>query len=177
MRRVTRETDVVVELNKKGAISTGDRVLDHMLSTLFFYMGIVPHVKVSYDLRHHLWEDVGITLGSELRQNLPPNYGRFGTAIVPMDDALVLVALDISGRTYLHMELQPEESESGFEVSLFREFLWGLVRGLRATLHVKQIDGVNAHHIIEAAFKALGVAISQAISEKEGTMSTKGVLE
>ncbi|NJE55470.1 imidazoleglycerol-phosphate dehydratase HisB [Thermococcus sp. 21S9] len=177
MRRTTRETDVTVDLNVAGEIRTGDKVLDHMLTALFHYMGVDARVKAEYDLRHHLWEDVGITLGEELRSKLPEKFRRFGSAIMPMDDALILVAVDISGRPYVSAELSFEEGEAGFEVSLVREFLWGLARSLKATIHVKTLSGVNAHHVIEATFKGLGVALGQAIRESKMVESTKGLLE
>jgi len=177
MRRTTRETDVEVELNLTGEIETGDKVLDHMLTALFHYMGRSAEVKAEYDLRHHLWEDVGITLGEELRSKLPEKFRRFGSAIIPMDDALVIVAVDISGRPYVSVELSFEEGEEGFEKALVREFLWGLARSMKATIHVKTLSGVNAHHVIEAAFKGLGVALGQAIREGKRVESTKGLLE
>ncbi|NJE61124.1 imidazoleglycerol-phosphate dehydratase HisB [Thermococcus sp. 21S7] len=177
MNRKTRETDVTVELDAAGGIRTGDKVLDHLLTVLFFYMGREAKVRASYDLRHHLWEDVGITLGEELRSKLPERFARFGSAIMPMDDALVLVAVDISGRPYVSVELEFQEEEEGFEKALVREFLWGLARSLRATIHVKTLSGVNAHHVIEAVFKGLGVAFGKAIGESEKLESTKGLLE
>ena len=177
MNRKTRETDVTVKLDAAGGISTGDKVLDHLLTALFFYMDREAKVRASYDLRHHLWEDVGITLGEELRSKLPERFARFGSAIMPMDDALVLVAVDISGRPYVSVELSFEESEEGFEKALVREFLWGLARSLKATIHVKTLSGVNAHHVIEAVFKGLGVALGKAIGESEKLESTKGLLE
>ncbi|NJE00965.1 imidazoleglycerol-phosphate dehydratase HisB [Thermococcus sp. JdF3] len=177
MRRKTKETDVTVELDSKGSIRTGDKVLDHLLTALFFYMGREAKVEATYDLRHHLWEDVGITLGEELRSKLPGKFARFGSAVMPMDDALVLVAVDISGRPYVSLELSFEEEEEGFEKALVREFLWGLARSLKATVHVKTLSGVNAHHVIEAAFKGLGVALGKAVRESGKLESTKGLLE
>lgn len=177
MRRTTKETDIEVELDVEGTIETGDPVLNHLLTALFHYMGRNARVKANYDLRHHLWEDLGITLGLELREKLPGKFARFGSAVMPMDDALLLIALDISGRPYLNLELSPLEEEEGFSMALVREFLWGLARSLRATIHIKQLGGVNAHHIVEAAFKGLGIALGQAIAESERLESTKGVLE
>lgn len=177
MRRETGETEVTVELDVAGGIRTGDGVLDHLLTALFFYMGREARVEASYDLRHHLWEDVGITLGGELRGKLPERFARFGNAVMPMDDALVLVAVDVSGRPYAAVELSFEEGEEGFEKSLVREFLWGLARGLKATIHVKTLSGTNAHHVIEAAFKGLGVALGKAFRESGKVESTKGLLE
>lgn len=176
MRRKTKETDIIVEIGVEGGIETGDRVFDHLLTALFFYMREKANVKASYDLRHHLWEDLGITLGEELRDKIRgKKIARFGSAIMPMDDALVLVAVDIS-RPYLNLEIDFRESEEGFEVTLVREFLRALARTLNATIHVKQLAGVNAHHIVEATFKGLGVALRQALSEGERLESTKGVL-
>ncbi|NJE10526.1 imidazoleglycerol-phosphate dehydratase HisB [Thermococcus sp. MAR1] len=177
MNRKTGETDVTVELDVAGEIRTGDGVLDHLLTALFFYMGREAKVTASYDLRHHLWEDVGITLGEELRSKLPERFARFGNAVMPMDDALLLVAVDISGRPYVSAELDFKEREEGFEASLVREFLWGLARSLRATIHVKTLNGVNAHHVIEAAFKGLGLALGKATQESGKLESTKGLLE
>ncbi|GAB6101788.1 imidazoleglycerol-phosphate dehydratase HisB [Thermococcus atlanticus] len=177
MRRKTKETDITVELGSAGGIKTGDRVFDHLLTALFFYMQQNVSIKANYDLRHHLWEDLAITLGEELREKIKgKKIARFGNAIMPMDDALVLVAVDISGRAYASVELAPEESEEGFELTLVREFLWALARSLNATIHVKQLGGVNAHHVIEAVFKGLGVALRLALSESERLESTKGVL-
>ncbi len=177
MKRETRETSVEVELDAPFGVETGDRILDHMLTALFHYMGRSARVKADYDLRHHLWEDVGITLGEELRSKLPEKFRRFGSAITPMDDALVLVAVDISGRPYVSAELSFEEGEEGFEKALVREFLWGLARSLKATIHVKTLSGINAHHVIEATFKGLGIALAQATRESERLESTKGLLE
>ncbi|KPU63010.1 imidazoleglycerol-phosphate dehydratase [Thermococcus sp. EP1] len=176
MRRKTRETDITVELGSGGGIKTGDKVFDHLLTALFFYMREEVSVSAEWDLRHHLWEDLGIVLGEELREKIKgKKIARFGNAIIPMDDALVLVAVDIS-RPYLNLELDFKESEEGFEFTLVREFLWALARTLNATIHVKQLSGVNAHHIVEATFKGLGVALRQALSESERLESTKGVL-
>ncbi|MBO8173803.1 MAG: imidazoleglycerol-phosphate dehydratase HisB [Thermococcus sp.] len=177
MRRKTKETDITVEIGVEGSIETGDRVFDHLLTALFFYMREKVNIKASYDLRHHLWEDLGIVLGEELKEKIKgKKIARFGNAIMPMDDALVLVAVDISGRAYASVELAPEEGEEGFELTLVREFLWALARTLNATIHMKQLSGVNAHHVIEAAFKGLGVALRKALRESKRLESTKGVL-
>lgn len=177
MRRKTKEVDIIVEIGAEGNIKTGDKVFDHLLTALFFYMRETVSVSAGWDLRHHLWEDLGITLGEELKEKIKDRkIARFGNAIMPMDDALVLVAVDISGRAYASVELAPKEGEGGFELTLVREFLWALARTLNATIHVKQLSGVNAHHVIEAAFKGLGVALRQALSESERLESTKGVL-
>ena len=99
---------------------------------------------------------------------------RFGTSILPMDDALVLVAVDVS-RTFANIELNIKNQEEGFEIGNFKEFILALSRTLSATIHVKQINGVNAHHIIEASFKALGSALKQALEKSERIESTNKI--
>ncbi len=178
MRRKTEEVDIEVELGEENDVDTGDKVFDHMLETLLFYMESEGSISASGDLRHHLWEDVGITLGKEIRLKLEErdmNIARFGNAVMPMDDALVLVAVDIS-RPYLDLELDIEEEEPGFETTLLKEFLRALSRNLEATIHVKQLSGDNGHHIIEAVFKGLGVTLGRASAEQENLRTTKGVL-
>jgi len=176
VRRTTKETDIIVEIGKKGEIKTNDLILDHMLTAFAFYLGKDMRITATYDLRHHLWEDIGITLGEALRENLPEKFTRFGNAIMPMDDALVLVSVDISNRPYANVDVNIKDAEEGFAVSLLKEFVWGLARGLRATIHIKQLSGENAHHIVEAAFKGLGMALRVATKESERVESTKGVL-
>lgn len=176
MKRQTNEVDVTVKLEEKGDVDTGDRVFNHLLDTLLFYAGIEAGISASGDLPHHLWEDTGITLGKALRSKINgKNIERFGSAVVPMDDALVLASVDIS-RSYLSVDLNPKEEESGFDLTLYKEFLNGLTRELGVTIHLIQLKGVNTHHILEAGFKALGSAFSQALSSSEELKSTKGVL-
>ncbi len=174
VRRRTREVDIRVSPGG-GSVRTGDPVLDHLVRTLLFYMGREVSVEASGDLRHHLWEDLGIAIGEALREEVDERISRFGSAIMPMDDALVLVSVDIS-RPYLSLELEPEEEEEGFDVTLARELIWALARTLGATIHVKQLSGRNAHHLVEASFKGLGVALRQALARGDRLESTKGVL-
>ncbi len=176
MRRKTNEVDVTVQLGEKGEVNTGDKVLDHLLVTLLFYADIEADISASGDLPHHLWEDTGITLGKALKSRINgKNIVRFGTGVVPMDDALVLASVDIS-RSYLSVDLRPKEDESGFDLSLYKEFLHGLVRELGVTIHLLQLKGANAHHLLEAGFKALGSAFCQALSSAGELRSTKGIL-
>ena len=127
-------------------------------------------------MRHHLWEDLAIVFGEEINSKIQnKNINRYGNTVMPMDDALVMVVVDIS-RTYLNIDINIEEEENGFEVTLVREFLNALSRTLKATIHIKQMSGINGHHIIEAVFKGLGVSLGQAIKEGELLKSTKGVL-
>ncbi len=178
MNRKTKETDITVKIGTSGEISTGDAIFNHMLQALFFYMRREVTIRATWDLRHHLWEDAGIVIGQVLRKAIKKrNFSRFGSSIMPMDDALVLVAVDISGRAYVQMELNPMEKEENFEVALVREFIWALARNLQATIHVKQLSGTNAHHIIEATFKGLGIALFEALKESKRLESTKGRLK
>lgn len=175
MRRKTEEVEIVVDLNtEEMKIDTGDKVLDHMLKTMFFYMEKDVYIEAEWDLRHHLWEDMGITIGKAMKESIDgKNICRFGNSIMPMDDALVLVSIDIS-RIYLSLDLDYTYDEEGFEVSLVKELLNGIVRNLSATIHVKKLDGEDKHHIIEAAFKGLGVSFKSALSVSERIESTKG---
>ncbi len=175
MIRKTREVNISVEMDKGGIdIKTDDNVLTHLLRTLFFYMERNVTIKATGDLPHHLWEDTGITIAEELKSKIKKeNIKRFGNAIMPMDDALIIVAVDIS-RAYLNFDVTLSEEETGFEKSLAREFLWGFARTLPATVHIKQLAGFNAHHIIEASFKGLGKALKEATGNSEKMFSTKG---
>ncbi len=176
MKRKTKEVDITVCLDEDGEVNTGDEVFDHLLTSLAFYMGRSVDITASWDLRHHLWEDLGIILGEEIKEKIrDKNIARFGNTMIPMDDALVLVSVDIS-RTYLNLELDIDQTEEGFEETLTREFLWALCKSLNATIHIKQLNGNNGHHVIEAVFKGLGVALKSAISESDRLESTKGVL-
>ena len=131
---------------------------------------------------HHTVEDIGITLGLALRQALGDKAGiqRYGNALVPMDEALVLVALDISGRGHLELDLTLPAAKVGtFDTELVEEFLRALAINSGITLHARMLNGRNTHHIIEAVFKGLGRALRQAVAADErlpGVPSTKGVL-
>lgn len=176
MRRMTDEVDINVELGEECEIDTGDDVLDHLLTSLIFYMDSGVEIRAEWDLRHHLWEDLAITLGEELKEKVgEEKIARFGNTTMPMDDALVLVSVDIS-RPYLNMDLMVDENEEKFEKTLVKEFLRALSRSLNATIHIKQLEGENSHHVIEAVFKGLGIALGEALSESERLESTKGVL-
>ena len=182
MRRKTEEVDIEVRIGdemNEMVVKTGDKVLDHMLKTLSFYMEIPLIIEVrSWDLRHHLWEDMGMVLGEELERNVlgDRKVMRFGSCTIPMDDALVMVVVDLSSRPFLNFDVDFVSVEEGFEPSLVREFLMGLVRTLKMTLHVKKFHGYDSHHIIEAIFKALGKALSDAFKDSDRIESTKGDL-
>ncbi len=189
VERITRETSVAVELGIDGGgraeIATGVPFLDHMLE-LFARHGFFDlTVRASGDLeidQHHTVEDVGLTLGQALRDALGAKQGirRFGEASVPLDEALVRVVIDLSGRPYLVYELDPGRERVGdFDTGLVHDFLLALVNELKMNLHVDCVRGRNAHHMIEAAFKGLGRALDAATQldpRVQGVLSTKGSL-
>ena len=186
--RETKETAINLTLNLDGTgkhqIKTGIGFFDHLLSHLAYQSLIDLAVTAQGDLEvdgHHTVEDLGIVLGEALREALGDKKGihRYGTAIVPMDEALVLAAVDFSGRGFLQFDLALGEGKVGtFDLELAEEFLAALCRS-GITLHLRSLAGKNRHHILEAAFKALGQAIRQAIAldpRREEIPSTKGVL-
>ena len=188
--RKTGETDIYLKLNLDGEgkseIASGCGFLDHML-TLFAKHGrfdlTVSCKGDTYVDDHHSVEDIGICLGQALREALGDCAGiaRYGSMLLPMDEALVLCAIDVSGRACLVYDLEiPMQKVGTFDTELVEEFLTAFVRSAGITLHVKKLDGKNSHHIIEGAFKALARALSQAVSIDEKRVgeipSTKGVL-
>lgn len=191
LSRKTAETDIQLSLALDGSgsaeISTGCGFLDHML-TLFAKHGSFDLIlcckgdtHVDY---HHTTEDVGIALGRAFADALGDKRGvtRYGSFLLPMDEALVLVALDLSGRACLNYGLSiPAQKVGDFDTELAREFFLGLCRSMGLTLHITQLAGVNSHHILEAAFKGLGRALRQAVAIDERNAgaipSTKGTLE
>jgi len=189
IERKTRETDISVGLTVDGSgkvtVDTGLGFFDHMLE-LFAAHGLFDlRIKAQGDLQtggHHTVEDIGICLGSALSDALGDRAGinRYGHAIVPMDESLAMVVLDLSGRPYLAYEDGPvAENIAGFDSALVPEFLRALVNHSRMTLHVRVLAGSDVHHTIEAVFKGLGRALRQAVapdSRSRGIPSTKGVL-
>ena len=190
IKRTTKETDIALSLCLDGTgkteIRTGVGFLDHML-TLFashgrFDLSVCCTGDVNVD-DHHSVEDVGICLGQALREALGDCRGitRYGSMLLPMDEALVQCVLDISGRGYLvyHAEI-PSQKVGTFDTELVEEFFLALVRSAGLTLHIRQLDGRNSHHIIEAMFKAFGRALSAAVkideSRRDEIPSTKGNL-
>jgi imidazoleglycerol-phosphate dehydratase len=171
--RETGETRVRVSLLTRrdeglaGSIQTTDAFLDHMLVTLARYSGFRLEVAAAGDLRHHLVEDVAITLGAALRQALPGACARYGSACIPMDDALVDAALDVGGRFYYR---GPVPSR------LYDHFLRSFAEHSQMTLHVRVLRGRDRHHVVEAAFKAVGIALRQAVTPEGVVFSTKGAV-
>jgi imidazoleglycerol-phosphate dehydratase len=190
IKRYTKETQIELSLDLDGKgnsdIKTDCGFLNHML-TLFASHGMFDlNVKVKGDSEvdfHHTVEDVGIALGMAFSNALGEKKGikRYGSFILPMDETLIMIALDISGRALLCHDLNIAPEKVGdFDTELCEEFLQAFVRNMNITLHVKQLSGTNAHHIIEGVFKCLARALKEAveIDEKLGDKvpSTKGVL-
>ena len=187
--RKTAETDIELKLNLDGGasrIDTGCGFLDHMLTLFARHGGVGLDVSCRGDTHvdyHHTVEDIGIALGTAIDIALGDKRGirRYGSMLLPMDEALVLCALDLSGRAYLTYALEiPAQKVGDFDTELAEEFFSGLVRCARMTLHLRQLSGANSHHIIEAAFKAFGRALRQAVeidgAAPEEVPSTKGIL-
>lgn len=187
--RKTLETYVRVELNLDGSgfsdIKTGCPFLDHMLETLSKHSLI--DLKVSAEALktpsiHHVVEDVALTIGEALDKSLGDRKGilRFGFAIIPMDDALVEVSIDISGRPYIHVEDRFIGFAEGLDFNIIKHFLRSLAQSGKLTIHVPRIYGEDVHHVFEALFKALAVALREAckvVTENQSSIpSTKGVL-
>lgn len=189
LRRTTRETDIALALNLDGsgqwAIQSGVPFLDHMLSHVAMHGMFDLELTCQGDTEiddHHSVEDIGIVLGQALAQALGDKAGiaRYGSQLMPMDEALALVALDFSGRTLLVYDVALSTPTVGrFDAELTLEFLRALAHNAGLTLHVKLLHGANTHHIIEAIFKGLGRALGQAVARDPrrcGVPSTKGVL-
>jgi imidazoleglycerol-phosphate dehydratase len=189
IERKTGETDVRLTLGLDGSGAgtreTGVGFLDHMLDLLARHGRLDLDVKVSGDLEtgaHHTVEDTAIVLGQALDQALGDRVGitRYGAATVPMDEARATCALDISGRPFTLFEAQlPPGSTGGFEHELTEEFFRALANAAKLTLHLQVQAGTNAHHMIEAAFKAFARALREAVSidpTEHGVPSTKGTL-
>ena len=184
--RVTKETAIDLKLCLDGgevSVSTGIGFFDHMLTALAFYAGFGLEVKAEGDLHvdgHHTVEDVGIVLGQAMKAALGDKKGirRFGSAFVPMDEALCLTVLDCSNRPYLVFKADmPQPMIGSYDSCLTKEFMQAFAFQAGITLHQKCSYGDNAHHITEALYKSLGLALKDAVRiEGSGVVSTKGVL-
>ena len=190
LSRKTAETDITLTVNLDGsgsaAVATGCGFLDHML-TLF-----ARHGRFDLDVTckgdtwvddHHTVEDVGIALGQAFRTALGEKRGinRYGNCILPMDESLILTAVDLSGRSLLAYDLQiPTQKVGTFDTELVEEFWLGFIRNAECTLHIRKMAGTNSHHIIEGAFKSAGRSLRQAVTIDpafaDEIPSTKGVL-
>ena len=181
-KRETTETSITVELLSRdngirGAveqaaagkknIDTGNKFLDHMLTAFARYSGLGLKVSARGDLPHHLIEDVALTLGRAFRDIVPAGAARYGNRVVPMDDALVQVSVDIGGRPYY---------EGPLPSGLYDHFMRSFSGEARATVHVVVLRGRDRHHVVEATFKALGLALRDALVDTGDTVSTKGAV-
>ncbi len=187
INRQTAETDVSLSLSIDGTgkadVQSGCGFLDHMLTLFTAHSGYDLTLRCTGDTQvddHHSVEDIGICLGTAFRGALGDKRGvaRYGDIILPMDEALVMCAVDLSGRATLCADLDlPTQKVGTFDTELCEEFLLAFVREARITLHVRQLAGKNSHHIIEAVFKALGRTLAKATAVTgEAIPSTKGVL-
>ena len=186
LSRKTKETDIRLSLALEGGdveVSTGIGFFDHMLTAFAFYGGLGLKLEVKGDLEvdgHHTVEDVGIVLGQAMREALGDRKGirRFASAYIPMDEALCLTALDFSNRPFLVFDADmPQPMIGAYDSYLTEEFMRAFAVNSGLTLHMKCLYGKNAHHITEALFKSLGVAVKEAVAVTgTGVTSTKGVL-
>ncbi len=189
IERTTTETDVRLKLALDGSgtasVQTGIGFLDHMLELLARHGRMDLVVEARGDLQtgsHHTTEDVGICLGQALDRALADRRSitRYGDATVPMDEALAVCAIDISGRPYCGMDAAiPHSAIAGFETELVEEFFRAVANNAKVTLHLRVLRGSNAHHQIEACFKAFARALRQAVAlddSEQGVPSTKGIL-
>lgn len=189
IHRVTGETDITVDLSLEGdgraKTDTGVPFFNHMLELFTRHGGFDLEINAAGDLAvdaHHTVEDTGICLGQAIREVLGDKSGieRYGHVLLPMDEALAAVAVDISGRGYLAFDVpMPAGRVGDFDTELVEEFLRALALNAGLTLHVQMLAGKNTHHIIEAVFKGLGRALRSAVELRDparGVPSTKGVL-
>lgn len=189
IKRKTGETDIAIALNLDGTgkakIDTGIGFFDHMLNSFARHGLFDLEVSVKGDLEvdsHHSIEDTGIVLGQAIAEAVGDKAGirRFGSCILPMDETLMLCALDLSGRPYLKEDMTfSVPSVGNFDTEMVHEFFYAVSYSAKMNLHLKMLDGMNNHHIIEAAFKSFAKALDQAVSYDErivDVLSTKGSL-
>ncbi len=187
--RKTKETDISLTLNLdgtgKGEISTGIGFFNHMLEGFARHGFFDLMVKVEGDLHvdgHHTIEDTGIVLGQAIKEALGDKAGikRYGSCILPMDDALALCAVDLCGRPYFNYECEyPSERIGDLDTELIREFFYAVSYSAGMNLHIKMLSGINSHHMAEAMFKAFSKAMDEAVTKDariQDVLSTKGSL-
>ncbi len=172
VERVTRETTIRLEAVRGSGtshIDTGVRFLDHMMTTFARYSGLDITLTAAGDLRHHTIEDVGIAMGTAVREIVSASAARYGERTIPMDEALVQACIDVGGRAYYEGELPS---------TLYDHWMRSFVDNAKVTLHIVVLRGSDRHHIVEAAFKAMGMALRDAMADRadEGVFSTKGAV-
>jgi imidazoleglycerol-phosphate dehydratase len=168
LERKTKETTIQVEMNQgsgKASVNTGTPFLDHMITAFARYSGLDVTIKAEGDLTHHIIEDVAITVGAAFARILPETCSRYGDRTVAMDDALVQVVIDAGGRAYYRGPIPG---------NLYDHWMRSFSQNAGMTLHIRVLRGKDKHHIIEAAFKALGLAVRDALREGDAVFSTKG---
>ena len=166
--RETKETQIRVVITPGSGVATVDTTrpfLDHMLTTFAKYSGLDLSVHARGDLPHHLIEDVAICVGAAVAAALPATAARYADRTIPMDDALVHCALDLGGRPFY---------QGGLPVAIWEHWMRSFADNAKATLHLRVLRGTDRHHIVEAAFKALGLAVRDAFVETGAVFSTKG---
>lgn len=190
INRKTAETDISLTLNLDGSgkseIDSGCGFLDHMLILFAKHGRFDLNLSCKGDTYvddHHTTEDIGIALGQAFKTAMGDKKGmtRYGSTILPMDETLILSAVDFSGRSFLHCELDiPTEKVGSFDTELVEEFWLGFVRNAECNLHIRQLDGKNSHHIIEGTFKSVARSMKDAVKIDadfaDDILSTKGVL-
>ncbi len=189
VERNTKETQITCELNLDGTgaakIDTGIGFLDHMLNSFARHGFFDLNLSVKGDLYvdcHHTIEDTGIVLGQAIKEAIGDKAGiaRYGSSLLPMDETLVLCAIDLSGRPYLNFDMTFTSDRVGYyDTEMVREFFYAVSYAAGMNLHIKQMDGTNNHHLIEAAYKAFARALDAATKAEprlSGTLSTKGTL-
>ena len=187
--RTTKETDISVELNLDGSgqsrVETGIGFFDHMLEGFARHGFFDLDIRIKGDLQvdaHQSVEDAGIVLGTAIRQALGDKVGikRYGSCILPMDDALCMCAIDLSGRPYFAFDCEfPAEKAGYLDTELVREFFYAISYSVGMNLHIKMLSGFNTHHMIEAIFKAFARALDEAVDKDmriKDVLSTKGSL-
>ncbi len=188
--RKTAETDITLKLDIDGKgkanVNSGIGFLDHMLILFARHSGMNLDVKCKGDTyvdHHHSAEDIGICLGTALSEAVGEKRGikRYGSTVLPMDESLILSAVDFSGRSHLSFDVDyPSQKTGDFDTELVEEFFRAFVRNAEITLHIKKLDGANTHHIIEGVFKSVAHSVRQALEKDErfenSVPSTKGVL-
>jgi imidazoleglycerol-phosphate dehydratase len=186
INRKTSETDIELTIDFNASYSakleTELGFLNHMLNTFAKYCDIDIKLKARGDLHvdpHHLVEDIAIVLGKAIRERINQNtkIKRFGYTILPMDDSLVLLSLDLSGRSFLNYDVSIKKPFiGGIEEEIYKEFFMKLTNHTMMNLHIQQLAGENGHHIIENIFKALGLCLKDALQITEDVLSTKGTI-
>jgi len=170
VERKTRETRIRLQLERgsgEAKVATGIPFLDHMMVILARYSALDIQLEAAGDLKHHIIEDVAIAMGRAIAEIAPANAARYGDQTIPMDDALVQACIDVGGRPYYQGPLPS---------AMYDHWMRSFADNAKATLHIRVIRGTDRHHIVEAAFKALGMTLRAALVEKDSVFSTKGAV-